>query len=435
MARNVLIVTESFPPTNDIAARRFGFLAPHLERHGWGAWVLTTQGEGPLPVRLPAERLFRIGRGSNTLPRRAPAEPADRRNTVRRLRQFAWSTLRRTIDLTGSRVFSLYPANFAWRRCVENRRDEIRSWLPPIDLVIGSFMPAAAAMIAANLAHDLRVPWLADIRDLASEIPGRRNPLARGLDRLIERRLFRTAAGFLTVSPTLAELLSNVHRRAAAVIYNGWDADGEREGHAEGSAAAKGAHQSPGLYYAGILYPHRMAAAFAVLEAMAARPGVRWTLRSLGPAVLEDRLKREARRLNVDDRLEILSACDPTIVARESAAALANLVLEELDRRHLATRGTLTGKFLKLLPLGRPVLAVARSDSDIGPILERTATGRLCSTPAQIVDFLDAAAAAPAEFRGRRAAVAEFSMEVQAARLAGLLDRYAGGDLAARSAA
>jgi hypothetical protein len=422
--RHVLIVTQNFPPTNEIAARRFGFLVPHLEGHGWTPWVLTTPGSGPLPVRIPEERVFRIGRNSNRLPATLTDAAGRSRRSVLGIRSGVKALARWAVDRTGSRVYSLYPANFDWYHQAVRARDPIQHWLPPIDIVVGSFQPSGALLIAAHFARLLGVPWLADVRDVASLIPGRRNPLARRADRWIERRLFRSAAGFLTVSPTLAQTLEATHRRPAAVIYNGWDLDSEVTADSPGPFADHQMHApAPSyLHYAGLLYAHRMPAAQAVLEALRARPGVSWKVRSLGPAVLEKALVNQAQRLGVADRLEILAPADPAVIRRESEGALANIVLEDLDCRDPSGRGTLTGKFLKLLPAPAAVLAVARQDSDIGPILVRTAKGRLCSSADTVAAFLEDVERRSGGFLGNADAVAEYSMPAQAAALARLLD-------------
>jgi glycosyltransferase involved in cell wall biosynthesis len=434
--RHVLIVTQNFPPTNEISARRFGFIAPRLADYGWTPWVLTTHGTGPLPVRVPEERVFRIGRNSNRLP--ATLADLKTRSASTRLAESARSVARWLIERTGTRIYTLYPANLDWYRQVQRSEDAIRRWLGPVDVVIGSFMPSGALLVAAYLARTLGVPWLADIRDLPSHAGPGRNPAARGADRWIERRLFRTASGFLTVSPTLAQLLQSAHRRPAAVIYNGWDLEGETDSASRAAAdgdAANATHpaarttgirrrdtEHPYLHYAGLLLPQRMRAAELILEALCTHSGVRWKLRSLGPASLEKRLIEHARRLGIADRVEMLSPADPAVIQSECESALANVVLEDVTGRDIGGRGTLTGKFLKLLPLKPAVLAVARPDSDIGPILARTGKGRLCSTASDVAALLHNIDSEPGLFHGNTAAVAEFSMAAQAASLARLLD-------------
>ena len=98
-----------------------------------------------------------------------------------------------------------------------------------------------------------------------------------------------------------------------------------------------------------------------------------------------------------------------------------------------AARGTLTGKFLRLHPLSPPILAVARPDSEIGEILRQTLRGRLCSTTAEIEEFLNAVRTDSRAFTGNPQCVAAYSMRQQAASLCSFLDAIvesasAGGD-------
>ena len=427
MPRNVLIVTESFPPNGDIAARRYAGLAPHLESFGWRPWILTTHGRGSLPARIPDAQILRVGEYPHPLPPAASgtatAAPARTANTLKR---FAKAVLKTAIDSTGSRLTVLIPGNHAWYRESKRRQDELLDRLPEMDAVVGCFRPAAGPMIAARFADAFGCPWIAELRDLGALLPGRRNPLAEYVNRAIERRMYRTASGFVTVSPTLARILQREYGRPSAVVYNGWDAELDSPGAIANSVTPfAGVDRAPApgsyFYYAGLFYPHRMSSVLAVLDAMTSLPDLHFAVRSLGPESLEEQLRAETQQRGLTQRVHILPPCPPAQVNAEAASAFANLVLEELEVGDESGRGTLTGKFLKLLPLRPAVLAVARPDSDIGPILDRSGKGRLCSSAGDIRSFAIAVRAGSVG-AGDPAAIEEFSMPTQAGVLAGILD-------------
>lgn len=431
MPGNVLIATESFPPVNDIAALRYGAIAHRLEDSGWTPWIVTTEANGPLDVPLPDSRIFRTGPNQNQRRLQSLSERgrnANRTGILQRVRGSVRRVCRMAVDRSGFRLDAVHPGNFAWRRQTRRVQSDVLRKLPTIDLVLGSFRPPAALSIASDFARTLEVPWIAEFRDLAALRPVGVNQLAAALNRRLERRLVHSASGFVTVSPTLATLIREEYGRPTAVVFNGWQHE------VEGTPTDR-PWPEPYLYYAGLLYPHRMDAARLILQAMTRTTDVHFVVRSLGPADLERQILLEAGRLEILHRVHILPKALPATVEIEADHALANIVLEELDGGHVSGRGTLTGKFLKLLPQNPPVLCVARSDSDIGPILNQTNKGSLCADVAGIVQFLRAARRGDCGFHGDAARIAEYSMQNQAVKLAGFFDEITGASADASSIA
>lgn len=406
MNRRVLIVTESCPPFNDIAAQRFGTLAPKMAAHGWEPWILTTEGDGPLPLSIPASQVVRISPHPRQGQFGLPATSSWWRATAK-------SVLRTVLRGTGFRLNTFYPANGRWTREVfQSEASSIP--IPRCDAVIGSFSPTAALVIAKRFAERWNVPWIADFRDLAAMKPDRANAVSRWADGWHERRLVQSASRLTSVSPTLKNLLESSHGLPTDVIYNGWVTRGRTRSQCE-----DGSLPPHYLHYAGVLIAHRLPSFRLIFEAMKRHAGLHFVLRSLGPPALERRLRSFAESTAVVDRIRLLPPCDPDRLAVEAANAVANVVTEDLDRSHIAGRGTLTGKLLKLIAGGPPVLAVARADSDIGPILVETQKGRLCHTVREIDEFLSAA---PAAYPGCEPAIERYSMATQAASLCGALD-------------
>ena len=419
MSKHVLVISHSFPPLNNIAARRFGFLTPHLAQHGWTPWVLTTESSGPLPVGIPPRRVIRIGRHPQSTARLDGHAAGCRRlslpaRAARGLLTRARLQLR-AVDYTC----------LGWRRQVVERTDEVRERLPRIDVVIGTFGPAASLWIARHFSRVLDAPWVADYRDLAAPRHDGRPLIARYLDRQIERRLLASASAVTSTGRTWADILQKAYGIPSEVIYNGWDP----EVFAAGKVSAAGREETNAapprgryLYYAGRFYPERMRAATVVLEALALEPDLRLLVRSLGPPELEKAFSDEARRLGVMNRVHVLQPCSPGRVAAEADRAVANLVLDDVADTHASSRGVLTGKFLELVARDRPVLAVTQPASEMGPILTATKKGRICTTAADVRGLLRDVNNSALAAEGDAAEIARYSKASQAAVLAGVLD-------------
>lgn len=412
MPGRVLIVSESFPPFNEIASKRFGTLAPHFEANGWEPWVLTTRGDGPLPSVLPNHRVHRV----SDHPREG--QFGQLRQT-RGWRRVVKSSLRTVVRGTGFRFNTYYPSGMRWARAVAASRKEICERIPKCDLVVGTYSPYAALVVASRMAKIWDVPWIADFRDLAARRPDDANALSRWADSRRERRAVRTASALLTVSQTLREIAEEDHGLRAHVIYNGWT---YRQRIRTETSSSDAGIVNDAIYYAGLVYKHQLPSFHLVMQSLATRPDIRLVIRSLGPETLERQLLLSAEQLGVQRQVQLLPPCDPAKVERETANSLANLVVENLDRTQLASRGTLTGKLLKLVAVPPPVLAVARSDSDIGPVLGETRKGRLCSSVSEIDEFLRADVNA---FPGNETAIQRYSMASQARMLCRIFDEIA----------
>ncbi|MBN2291661.1 MAG: hypothetical protein JXM70_04505, partial [Pirellulales bacterium] len=314
MSKHVLVVSHSFPPLNNIAARRFGFLVPHLAQHGWTPWVLTTESSGPLPVGIPQRQVIRIGRHPQSTARIDDRAVARRKHMPRPL-----LVLRSLLARSRMQFRAVDHTCWNWRREVIARSDEVCDRLPKINAVLGTFGPAAALWIARYFARRLDVPWVADYRDLAALRHDGRAWAARYLDRLIEGSLLGDASAITTVGHTLADIINHAYGIPVEVIFNGWDPKVFSAGQIDGYPET----DLPGqyLYYAGRFCREQMQAASLILRALVTEPDMQLRVRSLGPPELEDAFSSEARRLGVADRVHVLPPCSPSKVAAEADRA------------------------------------------------------------------------------------------------------------------
>jgi glycosyltransferase involved in cell wall biosynthesis len=82
-------------------------------------------------------------------------------------------------------------------------------------------------MVAHTVAARLRVPWVADIRDIWADNPydefDQMPAWLQQLNRWLERRTLRTAAGLATVTPPMTRHYKALFPMPIETIYNGYD--------------------------------------------------------------------------------------------------------------------------------------------------------------------------------------------------------------------
>jgi glycosyltransferase involved in cell wall biosynthesis len=410
--RNVLIISYSFPPLNNIAARRFGEMVNYMEQFGWRPYIITTQSKGSLPVNINGEQCIRLGvhpQGDHCV---------NDVDSITRLSAM-FESIRNITSKVNFRFRAVERTVLTWGNMVKEETDTILDRFPTIDLVMASYGPAASIWLGKWFADQYGVTWIADYRDLAALRRDNRPWLAYYADCIIERRLLRTCSGISTVSKHLANLLSEKYGKPCQAIYNGWNK--QTIGLTNISQEKK-----KYVYYAGQFYSHRMEAVYYLLKALTRIESIYFKVRSLGPSELEQKIIAYASKLGIDDRVEILPPASPNIVEVEAQLGIANLVVEDMDKTNQWAAGTLTGKFLQLLPGNVPIMSIARPDNEMGDILERSGRGRLCSSVDQIAAFIVDAKNEPARFAGNHDVVDEFCKERQTKKLCSFFDAISG---------
>ena len=371
--KKVLIITYNFPPLNSIASRRYGELSEYLNNDEWETHVLTTYSTGPLPVNLPKDNIWRIG--SNIQKGSAIIKDADEN----RLKQKILKAKRdkgfnsRLIDRT---YFSWY------KKMSKNDLESLKN--ENFDVIIASFGPGAALFLGDYLSRKLRVPWIADFRDLGAlhrDKEFNKNFVFKFIDNLLEYKMMKKTSAIITVSDGLKEELLKAYGSPVFTIYNGWNHFKEIK------FDNKRNNSKPYIYYAGQFYEHRLESLFLLINVLR-NTELNLKIRSLGPNEMNNKIKSYVEKMNLVDRVEILPPTNPDIVELESNLSSINLVIEDLDKTHVWKKGVLTGKFLSLLIKKPSILAIARDDSEIGDILTNTGKGRLCSTEEQIKNYL-----------------------------------------------
>lgn len=412
MMKKILIISYEFPPVENIASGRFGSMVEYLPEYGYEPLVLTSESEGTLPVVLEDDRIFRVG-----TQRQKTARIDTDKNAFKIPKPLEWLK-NKMPGISDLRLRSYDRSMFSWHKQVMNEIDDYLPLLSDVKLIIASFSPAAALWIGRYLSKKLNIPWIADFRDLGALRHDDRNVLARLFDRKLEKFLLSSCSGIISVSQYLVDILRLLYSKPTEAVYNGWAGSVIEQPQSEPDSL----EQKNYLFYAGRFYPHRMESVRQLLLTLQLFPNLKLRLRSLGPPDLEFKIKEWASKYYVANQVEILEPCASLQIALESGKAFINLVFEDLDYNNDWSRGTLTGKFLELLPYIPPVLSIVRRDNEMGSILRQTNKGRLCSNSSQIELFLRDVEKQPTSYSGVKKEINRFSKKEQARKLSRFVD-------------
>ena len=415
---DVLIVTRNFPPASHVSVERALKLAKYLPEFGWRPTVLTgaraTVGlpEDPalaaqvagievVRARAPEFSLFYGGRATRGGAK--AGEPAVARHGAPRrgkLHPKAW--------LVPDSQVLWYP--FAVRAAL--RRAHAGRW----DVIVGTSFPPTAILIAHTIAARLRVPYVADFRDAWTRYPyapRRPAPLAE-LDRRLEARMIRDAAGVVAVDAGLVEYafarLAPDDRPPLHVIQNGYDEDDFR-------GAVPAELPAFSIVHTGRLRRSPRPLWNALAHALRERPELRgrlhvWQVGVVDPGVTDD-LQAPPEGVTVH--------LVPTVPQREAIRYMLGadlLLLEEFE-------SIMPSKALQYLRAARPLLALTDAGGAICDLLRDMPETHLVDRgdPARAGTLIAALAAGPRPApREPGNGVAAYSRREIARRYAAVLD-------------
>lgn len=392
----LLLLAHYFPPMGGAGVQRALKFAKYLGAEGVQVSVLAGQDpaylqDGSLLAEIPPgldvqrvahtpllQRLVHLRRASAPPTDSAPA-PAAKRPAWRDAALAAWATLQ-------------WPdAHAGWARAAEARALAMAQ-AQRFDLILSSAPPVSSHRLAARLSARLGVPWVADWRDLWTDNPAYAAPAwRRALDRRLEDAWLASAAGVVTVTPTLQRTLAARlgGRREVALVPNGYDeADFD---------AIEVPPPEPGVFrvvHAGTLYGHQspLPLLLGADRLLGARPGLagRLKLRLVGQV---------GARFHT--MLAEFDATHPGVLERTGYVEHRQAVAEMLGADLLllvigggaAARGVLSGKVFEYLRAARPVLLVGPADGDAAQLLRAHAASRVAEEGdvAGIADALGAA--------------------------------------------
>jgi len=400
----LFILLNWYPPDLRVPARRWGALVAQMESLGVGCTVVSA-GEGIYSDHIaPAgERLIRL--------------PISNRDQDFGEAKFSYiDHVRKRAKRRGASIIPMFLRNNAhksWLAAIDGC-EAVKESLRQCDLIIASYGPMAPLKAGYQLASDYDKPLAIDLRDSFAAKDSNDVFLSRLISRYLEKKLLSEATLRISVGCNLCRYLEDAYGLPFEPIYNGW-IDGDV---VLPSKIARS--QSAYFYYAGTIYPHRLAALSVVLDA----------LRKVQHSVVKIRLLRDSTERGIEhliaekgmaERVELLPPAPAYVVAEEMAGSAGILLLENIIPSKLHDC-TVTGKLFGLLASGMPGIAVSSETGEIRAIVQKVdgwygvsavddCTEALRALSAQIVNTE----------RGSSLAIHEYHAATQAKKLQSLL--------------
>jgi glycosyltransferase involved in cell wall biosynthesis len=360
--RKALLVCYYFPPLGGAGVGRPLALFKHLPRRGYDCDVLTVK---PVAYRVYEPELLE-GLDTSRVYRAGSRDP-QRLMHLLGIRTVSDAIIRRGRKLSDRffpdpKIGWVKPAVLLGRTlCSNNRYDVILSTSPPI----------SSHLVAKQLSHEYRAPWVADFRDFwtlhkAEEVFKKQNQVERALNLL---RTVRQQASVVTaVNPSTADYVN-----ADEVIYNSYDSDLAR------------LWQPPrdGDYYIiGLLgtlneiYPVE-----PLLKVVAA---VREKSRNL----FEKIRLLQVGSVNINwlrpqlDKYGLWDRCDIHLLQKraDTISILSQASLFYIGLSSPREKGVILGRAFTILASGRPILAAVPPGSEIEKLIGRVGRNGLCFT-------------------------------------------------------
>lgn len=376
--KKVLIITHWFPPMNMIASKRFGIMCRYFEKYGYRPYVLTTtahkiSGSGflmDMQCTVDDEQITRIGRmGTGYVPK-----------------SFLFHVFHGILNFFGIFLNTLTPE--ARGRYEKIKKEIDISRFQDIDIVIGTYPEIDSIYLAKYLSKKIGCPYIADIRDLIDFSDGIPEKYKHDvtLDIFIEKIVLRNASAIVPVTSGYKKILRERYpHKKIKVVYNGW------ENNAESSENRERAYGYKYLYYAGVIYQHRLESLMLLancIKEVNDKEHIEFIIRSTGPAENDKKMKAMIKEEKLEGIVKVLEPEKEEKVRIEQANAYINVVLSTIHPDDGELMATIPGKVFELLPFTNPILAIVPEGSDVSKLLRATNKGIGTIDRKQIIDFI-----------------------------------------------
>ncbi len=382
----LLIVSFAFPPHNSIGAVRVSKTAKYLLKHGHDVRILAAKDQ-PYPATLPLEipppqivysKWLSLRKTSkNTMGETTAKSTAVNGKATSKT---AGTTALKDKLITLSRTLLYFPdAYIGWFPfAVPAAAALFKDWRP--DFILASSPPFTSLLVAARLSRKHNVPWVADLRDLWVDNHYHKNPAWRKIvEEKLERRVLSSAAGVVTVSTPLAEVVRRKYGKPTAVVLNGFDSDDY-----PAQAATASGKDYLRIIYTGVVYegkrdPSLLFKALRELGALAEK--VRVVFYGAGLGIV--------RELAVHHEVGHLVEVNNPIPYGESLKMQREAdILLLLLWNDLAERGVYTGKLFEYMGARRPIMVVGGAETVAAELVRERRLGIVAKDSIEIANQL-----------------------------------------------
>lgn len=366
----IVIVTYNWPPRNAIGTHRPYSWAKAWAIHGAQVLIITAQKQvfdEPLDLELPSIPGVQVVE----IPYMRAAGAAASLLGARRIKAVA----RRCLSILRKISGKTLQARDRWAVAAEEFATSVSS---DIDIVVSTFGPAAAHVIAARMKEaNPGIKWIADYRDPWGS--NREFSVVQQLsERVLERSIIESADFVTTVSPSLVVELERSLGKRVELIPNGFDLDEEAVTAALSRDVRRRVSTPMRIVYTGNLYggsqdPEPLLAALAELcDCGHIRHG-EITVDFYGARV--EQAEKLASRGRYGPFVRVFGHVPREVALQAQRDADLLLLLEGSGEE---SRGVLTGKLFEYICSGTPILCIgSRPDFDIGLVLKECGVGVL----------------------------------------------------------
>lgn len=412
--RRVLMICYYFPPLGGIGSLRALKFAHYLPEFGWDPTVLAPRNgayyrdpdlefDEKKVIRTSSLEISRAGKqlmGSG----RDDTRPAEVGFVLEHVRRGVRRWIYRPDAQIGWYPFAVRSA----RRLLREGR---------FDAIFSSSFPITAHLVARRVHREFGIPWVAEFRDLWTDLSRYDSRRRQRLDEAMERTLLATATEVVTVSAPYAELFRDRGARRISVITNGFDPLDFRGTQGLGRPVAT---------YVGTYYPDRqdLRAAFQAIGDLIQSgllPGL--GIRFVGD--VPESLRETLAQAGLSGSIE----CQGFVPHREALGHIEDSALLLLAGpvsgafRGTTVRGNIASKVFEYLGSRRPILYMGDADSEVESIVRRF-PGVACVRPGDVAGARKAVLGLIRQGREvDRGPLEVYTRRSLAGRLAGVLGR------------
>lgn len=413
MKNNILLVTQVYYPHNGPASHRISSFAKYLPEHGFIPTVLCMNWDRD-----------NCSNYSNT---HNPYDPQTARFDVCDTVRIPY-LLRppNTLDMLFERLMPLsWPLEFHRKLLAEVKRLSASRAFSVLLATSPKLMPLS---VAASAAKYLKIPWIADLRDISSQfILGRDSKFwllpARWLFRTWavhqEFRVCKTASAVITVSKPLADSLIISGLKNVHVVTNGYEA----EDYSDIEEINVNCFQ---IVYAGTLSGgggRYLSYLFKAIDMLLEKNDIyendfELCFYGVAPHIIDTYIEGHNCRK--------VTKLKGRVSRREIQIVMKNAtILLQLGYKH--EKGILTSKVFEYLGAQRPILSVPSDEGVIDELLTHTGAGFSGTTPAEVANIIKRYYSEWKDtdrvlYHGNPEVVSQYTRKAQAKKLADILE-------------
>ncbi len=351
--KKVLFIAYYYPPLNRSGSRRPAAFAKYLPVYGWQPLVVTTN--------------WRSSRYSDLDTLHEPVEKA----VIGRTRNVSSDFNHPTIFTRMTSVLSGYRFPLPWTsEALKISSSYIKS--NEISVILATYPPISNLYIADRLSRRFKIPWVADIRDIAGEhfSPHFLHHISSLRHIRWEKQFLNTSKSICFVAPgSLLNTLSIRLNRDISLIHNGFDPDFFYP------ASAKTENQFNFVYTGALGRTTNLSIISDSLSHLIKRGVVspaKISLDFYGTAKHDVMKSFPHPALHQSIRVFPWSSITVTARAQREATVI-------LHASYPGTDGIMTAKIYEYLAANRPILTCPGDDGAVSNLLKETQAGWVCS--------------------------------------------------------